>query len=225
MYAYTVKILGDDLNVRTTGQPKDWAATWTLSEIDSGLELSVGIDDEDGDAYVYVSINDDHSCQLDLGINLNTLEPMVNTMTQNGLACNVQDTIVGDDGRKIITVSTEMYDDGQFDCRQKVVGAAGLPCVPTMMMTMKQEPASCKICEAVYEGYKTIISKENVTVAALENLGQTMCHTFDLFGKTQDQVCDIIINATSEIREAIVKGVTPDSICGTVLSTLNITCA
>ena len=46
MYAYTVKILGDDLNVRPTGQPKDWAATWTLSEIDSGLELSVGIDDE-----------------------------------------------------------------------------------------------------------------------------------------------------------------------------------
>ena len=32
MYAYTVKILSDDLSVRTAGQPKDWAATWTLSD-------------------------------------------------------------------------------------------------------------------------------------------------------------------------------------------------
>ena len=171
-----------------------------------------------------MSSNDDHSCQLDLGIS-RYVRAHGEYVDSKRLACHVQDTIVGDDGRKIITVSTEMYDDGEFDCRQKVVGAAGLPCVPMMMMTMKQEPAPCKICDAVYEGYKTIISKENVTVAALENLGQTMCHTFDFFGKTQDQVCDIIINATSEIREAIVKGVTPDHVCDKVLSKVNVTCA
>jgi hypothetical protein len=227
MFEYVVNIQADDdLSVQTTGEPKDWAATWTSKSVDSGLELDVSINDEDGDAYVTLSTSNGDLCELDLGINLNTFEPMVDTMVQNGLACEVGET-KDDDGLKTVMVSVVPYDNGNLDCRQQVVGAAGLPCLPTMIMAteQKQEPVACKVCDAVYRGYKTIISKENVTVAALENLGQTMCHTFDIFGSTQDQVCDIIINATSQIREAIVNGITPNHVCEKVVAPLNVSCA
>ena len=35
-YEYVVKILGDGLSVSTAGEPKDWAATWSLKTLDVG---------------------------------------------------------------------------------------------------------------------------------------------------------------------------------------------
>lgn len=138
-------------------------------------------------------------------------------MQQKGLRCTVSEK--RNTTEKNVQLQTQVYKNHEYDCEQKVIGAAGLRCVPVKAdFELKTPPLPCRICEDVYGAYTFAISKENATVAALETLGLTMCDTFDLFGETQKTVCGAVVNATTEIREAIVAGVTPSHFCETELN-------